>query len=181
VKIVVKLPRRIKNGKSHPEHTPGPPPEPIDPPAGAVRSPVDELEARLAVPEEGPFLYGLEQRAIYPTIVKELTDAGDRIVAVLYEYDSPELWRQYESLEAELGFVRERASFSMGWQHGSADGRAEAFRTHAPGLSKRAKRLADQARALVVNGHLTPVEAAALLAETIWAVVLTGPEPAFEG
>jgi hypothetical protein len=181
VKIVVKLPRRIKNGKSHPERTPEPPPDPADPPAGVARSPVDELEARLAVPEEGPFLYGLEQRAIYPTIVKELTDAGDRIVAVLYEYDSPELWRQYESLEAELGFVRERASFSMGWQHGSADGRAEAFRTHAPGLSKRAKRLADQARALVVNGSLTPVEAAALLAETIWAVVLTGPEPAFEG
>jgi hypothetical protein len=33
----------------------------------------------------------------------------------------------------------------------------------------------------VVNGHLTPVEAAALLAETIWSVVLTKPAPAFEG
>jgi hypothetical protein len=44
---------------------------------------------------------------------------------------------------------------------------SKAFRTNAPGLSQRAKRLADQARALVVNGHLTPVEAAALLAETI--------------
>ncbi|HEU4537347.1 MAG TPA: hypothetical protein VFS00_24675 [Polyangiaceae bacterium] len=40
--------------------------------------------------------------------------------------------------------------------------------------------MAAQARALVVNGHLTPVETAALLAETIWAVVLASPAPAFE-
>jgi hypothetical protein len=33
-------------------------------------------------------------------------------------------------------------------------------------LSERAKRLADQARALVVNGHLNPTEAAALRFET---------------
>jgi hypothetical protein len=179
---MVKLPRRIKNGKAHPPTpTPEPPPEPVAPPAGVRRSPVDELEARLAEPEEGPFLYGLEQKTIYPTLIKQLTEAGDRIVAVLYEYDSPELWRGYEDLEAELGFVRERASFSLGWEHGSADGRAEVFRTHAPGLSQRAKRLADQARALVVNGSLTPVEAAALLAETLWAVLLTKPAPSFEG
>jgi hypothetical protein len=50
-----------------------------------------------------------------------------------------------------------------------------------PGLSKRAKHLADQVRARVVNGNLTPVEAAALLAETIWAVLLTKPSPSFEG
>jgi hypothetical protein len=179
---MVKVPRRVKNGKAHPPTpAPEPPPEPADPPPGVRRSPVDELEARLLEPEEGPFLYGLEQRVIYPTLIERVTAAGERIVTVLHEYDHPELWRAYEDLEAEIGWVRERASFTLGWEHGSADGRAEAFRTHAPGLSKRAKRLANQARALVVNGHLTPVEAAALLAETIWSVVLTKPAPAFEG
>ncbi|HEU4412359.1 MAG TPA: hypothetical protein VFS43_44365 [Polyangiaceae bacterium] len=62
--------------------------------------------------------------------------------------------------------MRERAAYSMGWQHGSADGRAEFFRRQAPALSKKAKRLADQARSLVVNGGLTPHEATAILLET---------------
>jgi hypothetical protein len=179
---MVKVPRRHKNGKAHPPTpAPEPPPDPIDPPAGPPRCPVDELEARLLEPEEGPFLYGLEQKVIYPTLIEQVSDAGQRIVTVLHEYDHPELWRAYEDLEAEVGWVRERASFSLGWQHGSADGRAEAFRSQAPGLSKRAKRLANQARSLVVNGNLTPVEAAALLAETIWAVLLTKPAPSFDG
>jgi alkylhydroperoxidase family enzyme len=178
---MVKVPRRRKNGKAHPTYTPEPPPDPIEPPPGPRRSPIDELEARLAEPDEGPFLYGLEQRAIYPTIITELTEAGNRIVAVLHEHDHPDLWRGYEDLEAELGFVRERASFTLGWEHGSADGRADAFRTHAPGLGKRARRLADQARSLVVNGHLNPTEAAALLLETAWSILLTKPAPSFEG
>ena len=179
---MVKVPRRVKNGKGHPPTPPpDPPPEPSEPPPGVRRSPYEELEARLAEPEEGPFLYGLDNRAIYPTLLEQVTEAGQRIVTVLSDHDYFDYWRAYEDLETELGFVRERASFAMGWEHGSADGRAEAFRTRAPGLSKRAKKLADQARALVVNGHLTPVEAAALLAETLWAILLTKPAPSFEG
>jgi hypothetical protein len=179
---MVKVPRRVKNGKAHPPTpAPLPPPDPPEAPPGRRRSPVDELEARLLEPEEGPFLYGLEQRVIYPTLIEQVTAAGERIVTVLHEYDHPELWRAYEDLEAEVGWVRERASFSLGWEHGSADGRAEAFRSQAPALSKRAQRLADQARALVVNGQMTPVEAAALLLETTWSVLLTRPAPSFEG
>ncbi|HEU4539206.1 MAG TPA: hypothetical protein VFS00_34030 [Polyangiaceae bacterium] len=97
------------------------------------------------------------------------------------DHDYFEYWRAYEDLEAEVGWVRERASFTLGWEHGSADGRAEAFRSQAPTLSKRAKRLADQARALVVNGQMSPIEAAALLLETTWSVLLTKPPPSFEG
>ncbi|HEU4538799.1 MAG TPA: hypothetical protein VFS00_31985, partial [Polyangiaceae bacterium] len=100
---------------------------------------------------------------------------------VLTQYDSIDLFLGYESLEFEVAEVRERAAFDLGWEHGSADGRAEAFRSHAPGLSERARQVADQARALVVNGQLTPAEAAALLAETIWAIVLTPPAPPFGG
>jgi hypothetical protein len=58
---------------------------------------------------------------------------------------------------------------------------SKAFRSQAPGLSKRAKRLANQARALVVNGNLTPVEAAALRLETTWSMLLTRPAPPFDG
>lgn len=72
---------------------------------------------------------------------------------------------------------RERTSYSLGWEQSSADGRAEFFRSNALGLSKPAKRLADQARALVVNEGLSQAEVAALLAETIWAVVLAKPAP----
>ncbi|MCU0683322.1 MAG: hypothetical protein MUF34_13975 [Polyangiaceae bacterium] len=147
---------------------------------GPQRSPADELEARLAEPEEGPFLAGLERRVIYPTLIEQITDAGQRIIDVLTEYDSPDLFLGYESLEFEVAEVRERAAFGLGWEHGSADGRAEAFRSHAPGLSERAKRLADQARALVVNAGLTPNEAVALLLETAWAIALSKPTPAFE-
>ncbi|HEU4534240.1 MAG TPA: hypothetical protein VFS00_08980, partial [Polyangiaceae bacterium] len=158
-----------------------PPPEPSEPPPGVRRSPVDELEARLAEPEEGPFLYGLEQRVIYPTLLEQVAEAGQRVVKVLSDHDYFEYWRAYEDLEAEVGFVRERASFTLGWEHGSADGRAEAFRSQAPGLSKRAKRLADQARALVVNGQMSPIEAAALLLETTWSILQTRPAPPFDG
>ena len=87
----------------------------------------------------------------------------------------------YEELECDLGFVRERAAFSMGWQHGSADGRAEFFRSQAPALSKKAKRLADQARALVVNGAMTPHEATAIPLETARAILHTRPAPSYEG
>ena len=179
---MVKVPRRVKNGKAHPP-TPAPrrPPEPSEPPPGRRRSPYEELEARLAEPEEGPFLYGLDQRAIYPTLLEQVTEAGDRILTVLSDHDYFDDWRAYEDLEAELGFVRERASFAMGWEHGSADGRAEAFRSRAPGLSRRAKKLADQARALVVNGQMSPIEAAALLLETTWSILLTRPAPPFDG
>jgi hypothetical protein len=157
-------------------------PEPTSAAVGSPRlAPADELEARLREPEEGPFLNGLESRVIYPTLIERITDAGQRIVEVLTHYDSPDLFLGYESLEFEVAEVRERAAFGLGWEHGSADGRAEVFRSHAPGLSEQAKHLADRARALVVNGGLSPVEAAAILIESAWSVLFTKPAPSYEG
>jgi hypothetical protein len=75
--------------------------------------------------------------------------------------------------------VRRKANF--GKDHGPADGRAEFFRRQAPALSKKAKRLADQARALVVNGAMSPHEATAILLETAWAIWHTPPAPPDEG
>jgi hypothetical protein len=186
---MARLPRRSKNTKpiqpaSSPTAQPpasAPSADPADAPAQAKLSPADELEARLREPEEGPFLHGLERRVIYPTLIEQITDAGQRIVEVLTQYDSPDLFLGYESLEFEVAEVRERAAFGLGWEHGAADGRAEAFRSHAPGLSKRARRLADQARALVVNGGLTPNEAVALLLETAWSIALSKQAPALGG
>ncbi len=48
-------------------------------------------------------------------------------------------------------------------------------------MSKKAKRLADQARALVANGGMSPIEAAALLIESAWSVLLARPAPSYEG
>jgi hypothetical protein len=176
-----KLPRRPRNAKTAASsaRSPVPPPSPApSSPASARRSPADELEARLREPEEGPFLNGLEQRVIYPTLIERITDAGERIIEVLTEYDSPDLFLGYESLEFEVAEVRERAAFGLGWEHGSADGRAEFFRSQAPTLSEKAKGLADQARALVVNGGMSPQEATALLLETAWrALSLIPPLP----
>ncbi|HEU4409932.1 MAG TPA: hypothetical protein VFS43_32055 [Polyangiaceae bacterium] len=174
---MVRVPRHRKNGKSHP---PAPPPEarPAEGPPPPKLCPADELDARLEDPDEGAFLYGLEQRVVYPTLVEEVTAAGMRVLKVVREHDDPALWHWYEDLECDLGFLRERAAYSMGWEHGSADGRAEFFRRQVPALSKKAKRLADQARSLVVNGGLTPVEATALLLETAWrALSLIPPLP----
>jgi hypothetical protein len=176
---MAKVPRHRKNRKL----PPAPPPEarPDEAPPPPKLCPADELDARLEDPGEGAFLHGLEQRVVYPTLVEEVTEAGMRIMRVVREHDDPALWAWYEDLECDLGFVRERAAFSMGWEHGSADGRAEFFRSQAPALSKKAKRLADQARALVVNGGVSPNEAAALLLETAWAILLTPPAPPFAG
>jgi hypothetical protein len=185
---MTKLPRRRKNGKplppppspeASPDASPGSSPEP-DMPA-PKRCPVDELDARLAEPDEGPFLHGLERRVVYPTLVAQVTEAGHKIIAVLREHDHEALWPWYEDIEADLAFVRERAAFTLGWEHGSADGRAEFFRSQAPALGKKAKRLADQARALVVNGGMSPVDAAALLLECAWSILLTPPAPSYEG
>jgi hypothetical protein len=130
--------------------------------------------------DEGPFLDGLERRVIDPTLIERITNAGERIVEVLTHYDSPNLFLGYESLEFEVADVRERAAFGLGWEHGSADGRAAFLRSQAPSLSERAKHLADQARALVVNGGLSPHEATALLLETAWSILLTPPAPSYE-
>ncbi len=59
--------------------------------------------------------------------------------------------------------------------------RAEAFRRQAPDLRKPARRLADQARSLVVNEGLSYRDAAALLLETTWVVLLAEAPPAFDG
>ncbi len=180
---MARVPRRRTNGKPA-SPAPSLPPSPDALPEPAARAPklcpADELDARLRDSEEGAFLHGLESRVVYPTLVEKVTEAGQKIIEVLREHDGEALWPWYEDLEADLGFVRERAAFSMGWQHGSAEGRAEFFRRQAPALSKKAKRLADQARALVVNGGLSPVEATALLLETAWALLLAGPAPAFD-
>ncbi|HEU4536000.1 MAG TPA: hypothetical protein VFS00_17870 [Polyangiaceae bacterium] len=117
----------------------------------------------------------------YATLIEKIADAGQRIVEVLSHYDSPDLFFDYELLEFEVADVRERAAFGLGYEHGSADGRAEAFRRRAPGLRRPARRLADQARALIVNAGLSPADATAVLVETLWAVVLQRPAPAFEG
>ena len=167
---------------------PGPPPPPPpgsdDPPPplgpGGPRCPADELEALLVEPEEGAFLYGLERRVYYPTLIERITEAGDRIVSVLGRYDSMELFLHYEGLEFDVAEVRERAAFSFGWQKGSADGRAASLRAQSPHLSERAKQLADHTRALVVTEGLSVVEATALLLETAWAVLLTPPAPPYD-
>ncbi len=186
---MARVPRRRKNGKPAPSApappaarpSPAPPAAPEREPPPPALCPADELDARLAAPEEGAFLHGLEHRVVYPTLVEQVTEAGQRIIEVLREHDGAALWPWYEDLEADLAFVRERAAFSMGWQHGSADGRAAFFRSQAPALHKKAKRLADQARALVVNGGMTPVDATALLLETAWSILLTAPAPSYEG
>ncbi len=136
--------------------------------------PADQLEERLKEPEEGAYLYGLERRIVHPTL-------GQRIVAVLGEHDSAALWPLYENLEFEVGWARERSAFGYGFEHGAAQGRAEAFRRQAPGLGKPARRLADQARSLVVNEGLSSRDAAALLLETTWVVLLAEAPPAFDG
>jgi hypothetical protein len=146
-----------------------------------VLSPADELEALLHERDEGAFLYGLENRVFYPTLIEQITEAGERLVTVLGQYDSPELFLRYEALEFDVAEVRERAAFSFGWQKGSADGRAAFLRGQAPGLSERAQQLADQTRALVVTEGLSVIEATALLLETAWSVLLTPPAPSLEG
>lgn len=51
----------------------------------------------------------------------------------------------------------------------------------APGLGKPARRLADQAHSLVVKEGLSYRDAAALLLETTWVVLLAEAPPAFDG
>ncbi|HEU4536775.1 MAG TPA: hypothetical protein VFS00_21780 [Polyangiaceae bacterium] len=162
-----------------------PPGDPPSPPSGSgdpppPRCPADELEDLLVEPEEGAFLYGLDRRVYYPTLIERITETGERIVNVLRQYDSPELFLRYEALEFDIAEVRERAAFSFGWQKGSADGRAASLRAQAPHLSERAKRLADHTRALVVTEGLSVIEATALLLETAWSVLLTPPAPPYD-
>jgi hypothetical protein len=169
------------NGHADPPGAPPPSGDGDDDGSPRVVSPADELEALLHDPDEGAFLYGLEQRVYYPTLIEQIAEAGERIVTVLGQYDSPELFLRYEALEFDVAEVRERAAFSFGWQKGSADGRAAFLRGQAPGLSERAQQLADQTRALVVTEGLSVIETTALLLETAWSVLLTPPAPPLEG
>jgi hypothetical protein len=98
--------------------------------------------------DRNDWLHGLERRVYDPTLIEKITVAGRRIVEVVHEYDSPELFAHYEELEFEVSWVREPA-----------------------------RQLADQARALVVNEGRSVNEATALLLETAWAIVLSRPAP----
>jgi hypothetical protein len=175
-----KLPRFKKNGKPAPQPELKTPPD-IEPPPRKPH-PADELDALLEGPEEGAVMRGVDDRVVvYPTLVEEVTEAGKRILRVLSEHDLYDLWSNYENREFELSWVRERAAYELGWQHGSADGRAAMLRSQAPGQSERAKHVADQVRALVVNANLTPHEVALVLSETMWSVLATPPAPPFDG
>ena len=177
---MTKLPRRKKNGKPAPQPELKTPPDPDPPPRKP--HPADELDALLAGSDEGGFLRGLEGRiVVYPTLVEETTEAGERVLRALREHDLYHLWAHYEDRETELAWVRERAAYQLGWEHGSTDGRAEVLRSKAPGLSRKARRIGNQVRALVVNGALTQNEAATILAEAMWAILTMKPAPSFEG
>jgi hypothetical protein len=115
-----------------------------------------------------------------PSLIEKITDAAEPVIKLLGKYDSPNLFLGYESLEFEFGAAREHVACGLGWEHGSTDGCAETFRSHAPGLSQRAKRLAEQARALVVSGGLSWTEGVALLLETALAVAQARPMPSFK-
>ena len=54
---------------------------------------------------------------------------------------------------------------------------------HRSGLAVQAERLLTgvKARALVVNGGMSPAEATALLLETAWSILHIKPAPSFEG
>jgi hypothetical protein len=119
----------------------------------------------------------LEERVACPGLLQAITDVGQRILEVLSKHDSADLLRAYESLEFDIAEVRERAAFGLGYEHGAADGRAEAFRALAPGLGERAQRLADQTRALVINEGLSPLETNALVLETAWVLLFAKPVP----
>jgi hypothetical protein len=55
------------------------------------------------------------------------------------------------------------------------------LRQQTGGQSKRAQRVGDKVRALVVNANLTPHEVALVLSETMWSVLATPPAPPFDG
>jgi hypothetical protein len=80
----------------------------------------------------------------------------------------------------ELRVARERglneAFFEVGYGHGLADGRACALRRALPQASAGARRVADEVRALIVSAGLSPRNAAAVLLETAWALLLE-PQP----
>ncbi len=193
---MAKLPRRPQPAKPPAPPTPRPPrarlapePQPKAPPASPhtraaaerdlpARHPLDVLEERRKRPDESALREGLRPRVHYPTLLKrELARTGRSILATLRIKDQGELWWQYERLASERERRQSRGTFSLGYDHGSADGRAERFRSLAPGLDARAKRIADQARALVVQAGLSPAEATALLLETAWALTLASPAP----
>jgi hypothetical protein len=177
---MTKLPRRRKNGKPPPQPELQTPPEPEPEPRKPY--PADELDALLEGPDEGGFLRGLDGRVVvYPTLVKEVAEASMRVVQGLSEHDLYFLWPSYEGRETELAYVRERAAYGLGWEHGAADGRAEFLRSQAPDVGQHIQRLGDKVRALVVNGAISPLEAALLLAETMWAILTMRPAPPFDG
>jgi hypothetical protein len=123
---MAKASRRLSKTK------PGEPPPPAARPShvapiaapGVRRSPADELEARLAEPEEGLLLHALEERVACPGLLQAITDVGQRILELLGKHDATALLREYESLEFDITEVRERAAFGLGYEHGAADGRA---------------------------------------------------------
>jgi plasmid stabilization system protein ParE len=177
---MTKLPRRKKNGKPTPQPELKTPPD-IEPPP-RKRHPADELDALLAGPDDGGFLRGLDDRVVvYPTLVQETTESGDIVLRELAERDLYHLWAHYEERETELAWVRERAAYELGFDHGAADALATFLRTQAPGQSKREQRVGDQMRALMNTSNLTLLEMAHVMAETMWAMLNKPPAPPFDG
>jgi hypothetical protein len=175
-----KLPRRRKNGKPAPQPELKTPPDIELPPR--ERHPADELDALLEAPADGAFLRGLDDRVVvYPTLVQETNESGHLVLRALTEHELYHLWANYEQREVELAWVRERAAYELGWGHGSADALAGFLRSQSGAQSKRAQRVGDKVRALIISNNLTAAEAAQILAEAMWALLATPPAPPFDG
>jgi hypothetical protein len=175
-----KLPRFKKNGKPAPQPELKTPPDIVPPPP--ERHPADELDALLEGPADGAFLRGLDDRVVvYPTLVQETNETGHLVLRALSEHELYHLWANYEQREVELAWVRERAAYELGWGHGSADALAGFLRSQSAAQSKRAQRVGDKVRALIISNNLTAAEAAQILAEAMWAILATPPAPPFDG
>jgi hypothetical protein len=139
----------------------------------AKTSPFRTIDQRHTRPET-PLDDAIEQRVDHRAIGRRIRRLERAVTRALGEQRGL-LWQLDELRTARERGLNE-AFFEVGYGHGLADGRTYALRRALPQASDGARRVADEARALVVSAGLSPRNAAAVLLETAWALLLE-PQP----
>lgn len=126
--------------------------------------------------EEHPVDAAVGRRLPQKKLLRKMRRLSDQMMAALG--DKRHLWLRLEELLGDYHAEREQACFNIGYEHGVAAGRTDAFRALVPrsrsgSLTDDSRTFSTRVRDLAVQAELPLPLALASLLETIWALVLS--------
>lgn len=133
-------------------------------------------EANAARTKARPIDAAVEGRLRHQRLRKKILAAQDRVIEALGEKKRL-LFLSLEDLMNQRAAEREETHFSIGYEHGLIQGRADALAATFRPKGKHGRELANRLARLAVNAGVPPARALAALLEVAWALALDARTP----